>query len=414
MRPPGAARRILIVGMHTSVHVMRWLRMIERPDAAVLVFPVSDAAENRERPGLRSIALADVSRALDPGLWVVRSTDIRTHGDSFIDWLHGYRPWRHASVGGLSMAAPQRLARCIERFAPHLVHSMEIQLAGYLCLETARRVGPALPPWILSNWGSDIALFRKLAEHQRRLRAVCRRMDYYLAECRRDQQVARDHGYRGPTLPVIPASGGMDVGALAARARLRPSTRRTLLVKGYHGWSGRSLIALSAIALAHKHLHGYRIEVPLASAAVAPWVAQLRAHFGLDIQIAPYFADHDHAIDRLAEARAVVGVGISDGISTTLLEAMAVGAFPIQSSSACADEWVEHGRSGFVVSPHDTTAIAEAIVHAVSDDGLVERAAPMNHATVMARWNATTNGSRVWEIYDRVSEDGVRAPAEHP
>jgi glycosyltransferase involved in cell wall biosynthesis len=96
-------------------------------------------------------------------------------------------------------------------------------------------------------------------------------------------------------------------------------------------------------------------------------------------------------------------VGISDGISTTLLESMAVGTFPIQSSTACADEWVECGRSGFVVSPWDTGAIADAIYRAVTDDDLVDQAAAINLRTVTSRWSAALNGAKVWEIYDRIT-----------
>jgi hypothetical protein len=202
---------------------------------------------------------------------------------------------------------------------------------------------------------------------------------------------------------VIPASGGADVAALAARAPVPPSQRRKLLVKGYHNWSGRALLALSALALASRALRDYRIEVSLFSGPVIAWTERLRQEFGLDIAISAYLPEHSHAIDRLAEARAVLGVGISDGISTTLLEAMAVGTLPIQSSTACADEWLEHGRSGFVVSPYDTEQIADAVVRAVTDDALVDQAAEINRQTVMARWSFTTNGMQVWDIYDRVS-----------
>ncbi len=398
----GARRRILFVGMHNSVHVMRWLTMIQRPNATLLLFPVY-VVDVPLPDGVSYIALSDVSRDLGPGIWVVRSTDIDRRRDAYIDRVHGYRRWRHSFLGDATIAAPGRLRRCIERFQPSLVHSMEVQLAGYLCLETARRMRRRFPPWILSNWGSDIALFRKLAEHRDRIRRVCERIDYYMAECARDQQVARDNGYRGPTLPVMPASGGVDVAALASKVRAPPSRRRTILVKGYHGWSGRALLALSAVALAHKCLGGYRIEVPLASSAVQSWVEKMRAELGLDIQVVPYVADHEHAIARLAQARAVVGVGISDGISTTLLESMAVGTFPIQSSTACADEWIECGRSGFVVSPWDTEAIANAIFRAVTDDELVDDAAAINLRTVALRWSAAVNGAKIWEIYDRVT-----------
>lgn len=406
----GARHRVLIVAMHTSVHVARWLRMMRRPDAALLVFP-SYEADVPLPPDLRYVSLADVSRDLPPGLWVIRSTDIDGRADRFVDRFHGYSRWRHSFLGKAAVAAPGRLRECIRRFDPCLVHSMEVQLAGYLCLETARRMRRAFPSWILSNWGSDIMLFRKLHEHRERIERVCARIDYYMAECVRDQQVARDYGYGGPTLPAFPASGGADVAALASRVRERPSQRRTILVKGYHGWSGRALLALSSVALAHRSLAGYRILVPLASAEVTRWVDKMRTELALDVGLAPYVPDHEDAIDRLARARVVIGVGISDGISTTLLESMAVGTFPIQSSTACADEWVECGRSGFVVSPWDTGAIAEAIHRAVTDDELVDTAAAVNLRTVASRWSAAINGAKVWEIYEQAAAR-TRAGAE--
>jgi hypothetical protein len=397
----GVARhRILIVAMHTSVHVARWLRMIQRPDAALLVFP-SYAADVPLPDDLQYVALSDVSRDLAPGLWMVRAGDVDRRGDALMDRLYAYQRWQHSFLGDATIAAPGRLSECIRRFDPSVVHSMEVQLAGYLCLETARRMRGSFPPWILSNWGSDILLFRKLAEHKDRIRRICARIDYYMAECARDLQIARDYGYRGPTFEVIPASGGTDVAALTSRVRKRPSQRRTILIKGYHGWSGRGCLALSALALAHRSVAGYRIVVPLASAAVAGWIDKMRSELSLDIALAPYAADHWHAIDRVAEARAVIGVGISDGISTTLLESMAVGTFPIQSSTACVDEWVECGRSGFVVSPWDTAAIAEAIHRTVTDDDLVDTAAAINLRTVAERWDAVINGAKVWEIYQR-------------
>jgi glycosyltransferase involved in cell wall biosynthesis len=399
-----ASRRILIVGMHTSIHVARWLDMIFRPDSAILVFPVFEPHWNFVLPAeWRYISLSEVSTNLEPGRWVVRSSDIHTKRDTFIDALHGYRRWRHSFLGQMVIAAPERLRECILQFNPEVLHSMEVQLAGYLCLETARRMRSKFPPWILSNWGSDIALFRKLPEHELRIRAACQRIDYYLAECVRDHDVARDYGYRGPTLAVIPASGGSDIAALSGRVRMRPSKRRKILLKGYHNWSGRALLALSAVALASKHLVGYKIELSLISGVVPDWIEKMRAELGLDITAYHFLDDHLDAIDRLAESRAVVGIGISDGISTTLLEAMAVGALPIQSCTACANEWLEHGKSGLIVSPHDTLAIADAIIRAVSDDTLVDEAAKINLRTVESRWSSKINGARVWEIYDRAA-----------
>ena len=112
---------------------------------------------------------------------------------------------------------------------------------------------------------------------------------------------------------------------------------------------------------------------------------------GLDIACEPYVASHAEAIARLARARISVGLGISDGISTTLLESMAVGTFPIKGTSSCACEWIESGRTGMIVSPHDTRAMAEALVQAARDNALVDAAAFVNRATVEQRWDAARN-----------------------
>ena len=62
-----------------------------------------------------------------------------------------------------------------------------------------------------------------------------------------------------------------------------------------------------------------------------------------------------------------------------------MGAFPVQSCTACADEWIEDGKSGIIVKPEDPDGIAEAIRRALSDDALVNQAAEINAKTARER-----------------------------
>jgi glycosyltransferase involved in cell wall biosynthesis len=132
---------------------------------------------------------------------------------------------------------------------------------------------------------------------------------------------------------------------------------------------------------------------------------------GLDIVIEPFLRDHTEALMRLGRARVVVGLGISDGISTTLLEAMAVGAFPIQGSCSCGDEWIVQGQTGILVSPHDVGALARAIERAITDDELVDTAALRNRETVEKRWNAASNGEIAISHYKSLIESMAGLPA---
>ena len=384
--------------------------MIARPDTAILLFPVLNFAYELPE-GFTRIPMPSATTRIPPGLWVIDPAEVQSEADKAENRRLGYVPWSHTFVDPALLATPQRLIAVVDAFQPHFLHSMEVQMAGYLCEETARRMGSRFPRWILSNWGSDLYLFRKLPGHEARLRKVCGRIDFYMGDCARDQVLARSFGYRGPLLPIIPASGGMDIDVVSRLATEPPSARRVIMIKGYHNWAGRGLLALSAVQLAKDHLRDHRIQILAANAAMKQWAAAAAAQTGLSIEPLGYAHDHFSALRRLAGARALIGVSISDGIATTVLEAMALGVFPIQSSTACVDEWVTHGRSGLIVSPHDTREMADALIRAVTDDGLVDAAAAMNLQTIKARWDTAVNAARIWEIYERVlaAAEGARA-----
>jgi glycosyltransferase involved in cell wall biosynthesis len=102
-------------------------------------------------------------------------------------------------------------------------------------------------------------------------------------------------------------------------------------------------------------------------------------------------------------------LSISDAISTSLLEAMVMGSFPIQSWTACADEWIEDGRTGLLVPPDDPEAVEAAIRNALSNDGLIDRAAEENLRTATLRLDQERIRPMAVGIYTRVAADaGVR------
>ena len=84
-------------------------------------------------------------------------------------------------------------------------------------------------------------------------------------------------------------------------------------------------------------------------------------------------------------ARLSIALGIADGASRSMLEAMIMGALPIQSDTACADEWLEDEVSGFIVPPEDPRAVAGALRRALADDALVDEAARRNGALARER-----------------------------
>ncbi|MCK0207789.1 glycosyltransferase [Starkeya koreensis] len=389
--------RLLIVGMHNSPHLHRWIETIDDGRTTFLVFPVTHVLVPPPEH-YRRVGLADIHKDLSAGVWVLDPLQISEgrEMEAYADW--DFVRCTHRTIRPEWLASPARLQSVLRQFRPDILHTLETQLAGYLCLDTLAGGGER-PPWIASCWGSDLEFFRRFEPHQEVLRRFCSQIDLFLPDCARDTANARRFGYRGPSLEPMPATGGADIEQLAGMAMSPPSTRRGIIVKGYHNWAGRGLLALSALALIREHLAGVPIGVLSPSPPVESWAARMRADFALDIEALPYLATPDDAMRRMAQARIVVGVSISDGIPTTVLEAMTVGAFPIQTSSSCVNEWIVDGQTGLLVSPHDTVEIAEAIARALTDDALVDSAAERNLDTVRRRWSREINRQRAWELY---------------
>jgi len=393
-------RRLLVVGMANSSHLQRWVSAVATSDMAVVVFPSLVGALWPEVTTLRMKALQE---DLPPGLYCLDPSDLRGEDAWTLDRTWHYQPLTHPFVPLHALAATDRLAEAVERFRPHLLHSMESQIAGYLVAELWRRA-PQGMPWVHSTWGSDLSLYGAMSGHAARLAAMFRNVSYHLADCRQDIGLARGLGYAGPELAVLPSTCGVDVARLAALAPQPPSQRRQILVKGYQNWAGRNLLALSALMLVAEEARHHEIVIPNADPAMREWAGIMTNRTPLRVTALPRLPDADAVIGEMAQSRIVLSLSLSDGLPTMLLEAMAVGAFPIQSRAGCACDWFEDGVTGLSVPATDTRAVAAAISTALRDDAMVDRAAQRNLATVRDRWDADTNGAVARAIYRRAME----------
>jgi glycosyltransferase involved in cell wall biosynthesis len=189
----------------------------------------------------------------------------------------------------------------------------------------------------------------------------------------------------------------------ALRSAHPPSSRKVVLVKGYQGWAGRALVALRALERCAELLEGREVVVFSATSEVAIAAELFTQRTGVPARIVPEFTAHREMLALHAAARLYVGLSISDAISLSLLEAMAMGAFPVQSCTSCGDEWVEHGRTGLLVPPEDVDVVEEALRRALADDALVDGAARENWQTVKQRLDWRVVRDTVIAAYQRAT-----------
>lgn len=391
--------KVLLIALADSVHTARWVSQIADQGWDVRLFPSLD--HGIVHPELSSIPVYHTLGGQ------------RGHLEQKLRWqrsrlFSGVR----AAIGMriFPLLWPRRrmrqLHRVIADFQPDIVHSLEFQAAGYLTAAVKREQGGMFPPWIVTNWGSDIYYFRQFPAHEEKIREVLAQCDYYACECQRDVCLAEAYGFKSQVLPVLPNAGGFDLQEVAALRQPGPvSTRRIVMLKGYQHWVGRALLGLAALELCAEHLCGYEVVIHSPSRETRQAAASFAKRTGLKVTILPPGTEHRDVLKWYGQARVALGLSLSDGISTSFLEALVMGAFPIQSWTACADEWIVDGQTGILVSPEDVTVVAAALRRALTDDDMVECAAEINLVTAQQRLDQRYIREQAINYYRTVARD---------
>ena len=381
--------RVLIVGMATSVHTVRFIELLAGSGHEVHLFDTALAA--RPHPDL---------------------SGCRVH----VTTLVGEPPAR-ATVEGppAGDALPRHtdhLRSVIDTVAPDIVHVHETSEAGALVSMLIERDGELGVPWLLTNWGSDLYWFGRQPAYVPTLRRIMAACPNLTAECHRDIALARAFGFRGRVLGVWPVAGGID-GAHAASLRAPgPTSARTAIAfKGITEAYGQALVALGAIARCGELLDGWELLGYQMSADATVRAREVADEAGMrftmlsDTRVRD--SPHDDLLAMHGRARVSIGLNRSDGLSTSFLEAIALGSFPVQAGTACGRELTPAGRGALFVPHDDEEAVAEALRRALTDDALVDGAAAINAHVTAEFLDRRRIRARVLDTYDRVVTDDV-------
>ncbi len=93
-----------------------------------------------------------------------------------------------------------------------------------------------------------------------------------------------------------------------------------------------------------------------------------------------------------------VSASHSDGASSSLLEAMACGLFPVVSDIPANRDWIDDGTTGLLFTPGDVSGLVSAIRRAVGEPELRAAARAPNRSRVIAEGNLATNMAAMEEL----------------
>jgi glycosyltransferase involved in cell wall biosynthesis len=89
--------------------------------------------------------------------------------------------------------------------------------------------------------------------------------------------------------------------------------------------------------------------------------------------------------DLFRQAQVAVSPSFHDGTPNTVLEAMACGCFPVVGDIESLREWITPGVNGLLVDPADPQALAEAVLVALEQPDMRQRAAAHNLELIAER-----------------------------
>jgi glycosyltransferase involved in cell wall biosynthesis len=286
------------------------------------------------------------------------------------------------------------LRRIVGEFRPDVVSAHFVPNYGLMAALAFRG------PWVLSAWGSDImSVPEKSAFHRWRTRFVLDRAPWVTS----DAQVLTEkiHCFGVPVDHILTFPYGVDTGLFSPGAP--PAQPGPLIL------SNRKLETLYRIDVVIDAFSAVREALPDAALTVAGDGAEKvklvqRADSSMGVARIRFIGDvtHDRMPALLREHHIYVSTSPADTTSVSLLEAMAVGLFPIVTDIPANREWITDGENGRLVPPGEATRLAVAIIDAWRDSDLRQRAREHNARIIAARGRWVESMRPVHELFDRL------------
>lgn len=277
---------------------------------------------------------------------------------------------------------------------PDIVHSFALYVS---CTPILNVMKESQIPWVYSSWGSDLFYFKDIPKYRKDIEIVLPEINYLFTDCHRDQKLAKELGFVGTSLGVFPGGGGFPLQKI--KSYIKPiEERTTILVKGYQGRSGRAIPVLKALKKIEGKLVNYEIVVFGCGSETIRFQEESNSKGIFHKQLS-----HDEVLQLMGTSLLYIGNSNSDGMPNTLLEAMCLGAFPIQSNPGGATaEVITHGDNGFLIPDcEDVDEISDMIDKAINNQEMIAKSFKINQ-NISKQWDRMEIQQRVLQSYTKI------------
>ena len=359
-------KKVLVIGLVDSVHLARWLSQFRYSNIDFYIFPSKKF--RRLHYDLRKLLKAQFTSK-----FIYLGFAKYLVGFGFLEYMF----FEIFSKISSKNTHKKYLSRVLSLIKFDYIHAIEIQGAGYLYCDTAKGLNKDTK-LILTNWGSDIYFYQKEPLHLLKIKNILKLASFYSAECTRDYQLAKKYGFAGIELPCIPNAGGFDPTKIRSDI-CRPSQRNLISTKGYGGKFGLAHLVIPTLIELNEKVPQFDYLFYSVTEDIYELIRSAPKKFREKARVFKVEKPipHELLLEYFTKSRLLISASQSDGISTSFLESIVTGAYPIQTDTSCANEWLEKGFLASIVSINQED-IRTSIIQAALDNSLVDYAFEIN------------------------------------
>jgi glycosyltransferase involved in cell wall biosynthesis len=380
--------KILFISMH-SVHTIRWLENLQDAGHELYWFDV-----------LNRGSLNTIDSVTQFTGWSKRKLPY-IKGEYLVSkkWSSFYNKIQPF----LEVTADEKLYEIINDIKPDLIHSFEMQSCSYP-IQKAMQKFPSIK-WMYSCWGSDLYYYQTQHYHLSKIKNVLNRINYLHTDCERDFTIAKKLGFEGKHVGVIPGGGGYNLSEFIPY--LKPIFERNIiLVKGYQHHFGRGLVVVKALASIQTAIEEAGVKIIIFGAHQE--VVQYIQTNQLDFEVFDRNGlSNKEVLELLGKSSIYIGNSISDGMPNTLLEAIIMGAFPIQSNPGnVTAEIITDGENGFLIEhPNSEKYIANLVLNVLINPNLRHKSFEKNQSIARNRLDYQLNKQKIVALYQQIQRE---------
>jgi glycosyltransferase involved in cell wall biosynthesis len=292
---------------------------------------------------------------------------------------------------------------------PDLIHALRIPFEGMLTEQT-----PSRYPLVVSIWGNDLTLHANGSYGMgKATQQLLARVDGLMADANRDIRLAKNWGFRN-NLPnmVVPGCGGIDIEKIEEARSLSPKTLAGLVPpgkqlvinpRGLRPGSLRNDVFFEAARIVSAKYPDTCFLCP--TMADQPEAIRYVEKFNLknNVILLPSLTQSE-LWWLFAQSLIVVSPGVHDGIPNSLLEALAIGCYPIAGDIESLREWITPGVNGLLYPPGDALALAESISLIREKPNRRLDAVKQNFNMIRKRADRSTIRKKIDEFYQQVTK----------